>query len=107
MIDFRTKKTRNIFKLSIIYILLLPLIYAILGPVGIDLRYPSRPDDGLLPFLVIGLEKIGDFIRFYTNSMLRPDWQTALAYIYLTPLALYWIIFPLIRTFGRWVDRGQ
>ena len=106
MIDFKTKKTRNILKLSIIYILLLPLIYAILGQAARDLGTTTY-NVGLGHLLVIGLDKIGDFVTFYANGIIHPGWRETLAYMYLTPLVLYWIIFPLIRTFGRWVDRGQ
>ena len=101
MIDFRTKKTRYILVLSIIYIVLLPIILALmLGPNDFN-------DFGLIHLLVIALQYPTDFIIFYTQGALRPSTEVVFAYIYFAPLVLYWIVFPIIRTAGRWVNRGQ
>ena len=97
MIDFRTKKTRTILVLSIIYILLLPLILA----------FMREADSGLFHLLVLGFDKVRVFIRFYTDSTTYIGVDELFAYIYLAPLFFYWIVFPVNRIVGRWVNRGQ
>ena len=100
MIDFRTKKTRTILVLSIIYILLLPLILAFM--------FEGQYDDfGLIYLLILGLKSIGDFIHFYSITTFYISWPDLFAFIYFAPLFFYWIVFPLLRTAGRWVNRGQ
>ena len=97
MIDFRTKKTRTILVLSIIYILLLPLILA----------FMREADSGLFHLLVLGLKNVSVFFRFYTDSTTYMGADELFAYIYLAPLFFYWIVFPVLRTSGRWVNRGK
>jgi len=97
MIDFRTKKTRTILVLSIIYILLLPLILA----------FMREADSGLFYLLVLGLNQVSIFFRFYTDSTTYMGEADLFAYIYLAPLFFYWIVFPVNRIVGRWVNRGQ
>jgi hypothetical protein len=100
MIDFRTKKTRTILVLSIIYILLLPLILAFM--------FEGQYDDfGLIYLLILGLNSLNDFIEFYTHGSTGLGWWDLFACIYFAPLVFYWIVFPIIRTAGRWVNRGQ
>ena len=101
MIDFRTKKTRVHLVLSIIYILLLPIILSLM------LTPNNFNDFGLIHLLVTALQYPTDFIIFYTQGAANPHTADVFAYIYFAPLVLYWIVFPIIRTAGRWINRGK
>ena len=112
MIDFRTKKTRTILVLSIIYILLLPLILAF--NTASDVSCKNSSDAGfdslgvcIKGSLVLGLKNVSVFFRFYTDSTTYMGTDELFAYIYLAPLFFYWIVFPVLRTSGRWVNRGK
>jgi len=98
MIDFKTRKTRTVLVLSIIYIVLLPIILALML---------SPNDFGLIHLLVVALQYPRDFIIFYTQGALHPSTEDVFAYIYFAPLFFYWIFFPVLRFIKRWVSRGQ
>ena len=62
-------------------------------------------DFGLIYLLILGIKGIGNFIDFFVPFHLA--WQDLYLFIYFAPLFFYWKAFPLIRTIGRWVNRGQ
>ena len=98
MIDFKTKKTRYILVLSIIYILLFPAAIAL---------FTTPSDSVLLHLLYIGVANLRDLINFYRWWAGNFGIEEVFGFVYFSPLILYWYVIPFFRAVGRWINRGK
>jgi hypothetical protein len=99
MINFRTRNTRFLFLITIIYCLLFPIVIVLLTDMYGDFIFPLNHI----------IDKGRDFINIFYYGITGTNWGKLdiFAILYFFPCVLYWIVFPIIRMVGRWISRGN